>query len=38
MDHIKSLAPMADELYRYLNFDQIQNYQEMASSVEVSLS
>ena len=38
MDHIKSLAPMADELYRYLNFDQIQNYQEMANSVEVSLS
>lgn len=38
MDHIKSLAPMADELYRYLNFDQIQDYQEMANTVEVSLS
>ncbi len=33
MDAVKHLEPMADEVYRYLNFDQMEEYQSIADSV-----
>ncbi|MFV2055486.1 MAG: bifunctional aconitate hydratase 2/2-methylisocitrate dehydratase, partial [Thiohalomonadales bacterium] len=31
--HVAHLAPMADDVYRYLNFDQMPDYQDIADSV-----
>ncbi len=33
MQHMQSITPMADDIYRYLNFDQISEYQEVADKV-----
>jgi len=33
MEYAEQLNPMAEDVYRYLNFDQIENYVEKASSV-----
>jgi len=33
LDAVKHLEPMADEVYRYLNFDQMEDYQSIADSV-----
>ena len=38
MEAMQGVAPMADEIYRYLNFDQLDEYQSVADSVKVSLS
>lgn len=33
MDHMKHIEPMADEIYRYLNFNEIAEYQDVADKV-----
>jgi aconitate hydratase 2 / 2-methylisocitrate dehydratase len=33
MDAVKHLEPMADDIYRYLNFNQMEDYQSIADSV-----
>jgi len=33
MQHMQSITPMAADIYRYLNFDQISEYQEVADKV-----
>ncbi|MDQ7014990.1 MAG: bifunctional aconitate hydratase 2/2-methylisocitrate dehydratase [Gammaproteobacteria bacterium] len=33
MQHMQSITPMADDIYRYLNFDQIAEYQKVADKV-----
>ncbi|MDY0038586.1 MAG: aconitase family protein [Zoogloea oleivorans] len=33
MEAVKGLEPMADEIYRYLSFDQIAEYREVAEKV-----
>jgi aconitate hydratase 2/2-methylisocitrate dehydratase len=33
MEAVKHLEPMADEVYRYLNFDQMEEYQSIADNV-----
>ncbi len=33
MEHMKSIEPMAHDIYRYLNFDQIAEYQDVADKV-----
>ena len=38
MDVMQHVTPMADEIYRYLNFDQLEEYHSVADQVEVSLS
>ncbi len=38
MDAMQGVAPMADEIYRYLNFDQLPDYRQVADTVRVSLS
>ena len=38
MDVMQNVTPMASEIYRYLNFDQLDEYQSVADQVEVSLS
>jgi len=35
MEHIKDLKPMADEIYRYLNFNEIENFQNSADAARV---
>jgi len=35
MQHIKDLKPMADEIYRYLNFNEIENFQNSADAARV---
>ncbi len=38
MQAMQGVAPMADEIYRYLNFDQLPEYQDAADQITVSLS
>jgi len=38
MDAMKGVAPMANEIYRYLNFDQLPEYQDAADGIQVTLS
>ena len=38
MDMVKSIEPMADDIYRYLNFDQLDEYQSVADGVEVAFT
>ncbi len=38
MEAMKGVAPMADEIYRYLNFDQLPEYQDVADTIKVTLS
>ncbi len=33
MEYVAKLDPMAEDVYRYLNFDQIQSYQDIAATV-----
>ncbi|MGD2119246.1 MAG: bifunctional aconitate hydratase 2/2-methylisocitrate dehydratase [Chromatiales bacterium] len=33
MEHVKGLSPLADEVYRYLNFHEIAEYKEVADKV-----
>jgi len=33
MDYAKNINAMAGDIYRYLNFDQIQSYQEAADNI-----
>jgi len=33
MDNVKGLEPMAAEIYRYLNFHEIEEYQQVAQKV-----
>ncbi len=35
---VQKLQPMADDIYRYLNFDQIDDYTSLADGIEVELS
>lgn len=36
MQHMQQINPTADDTYRYLNFDQLESYQNKADSVELS--
>jgi aconitate hydratase 2/2-methylisocitrate dehydratase len=38
LEGVKKIEPMADDIYRYLNFDQLDEYTSVAEGVEVSLS
>ena len=38
MDMVKSIEPMADDIYRYLNFDQLDEYQSVADGVQVAFT
>ncbi len=38
MDAMQGVVPMANEIYRYLNFDQLADYQNVADSVKVTLN
>ncbi len=38
MDMVKSIEPMADDIYRYLNFDQLDEYQSVADGVQVTFT
>jgi aconitate hydratase 2/2-methylisocitrate dehydratase len=38
MDRISTIEPMSDEIYRYMNFDQMPDYSGPAEGISVSLS
>jgi aconitate hydratase 2/2-methylisocitrate dehydratase len=38
MDVMQHVTPMSEEIYRYLNFDQLDEYHSVADQVEVSLN
>lgn len=38
LDGVKGIEPMSADIYRYLNFDQLAEYQSVADQVEVSFS
>jgi len=38
MDVMQHVTPMSEEIYRYLNFDQLDEYHSVADQVEVALS
>jgi len=38
MERVSSIAPMSDEIYRYMNFDQMPDYSGPAEGVRVSLA
>ncbi|MDT8282832.1 MAG: bifunctional aconitate hydratase 2/2-methylisocitrate dehydratase, partial [Gammaproteobacteria bacterium] len=38
LEGVKGIEPMSAEIYRYLNFDQLAEYQSVADQVEVSFS
>ena len=38
MQHMKSFETMSDSIYRYLNFDQLPEYSEVAEGVRVELA
>ncbi|MCW8885507.1 MAG: hypothetical protein OQK12_09670, partial [Motiliproteus sp.] len=33
MEYVAQLDPLAEDVYRYLNFDQIESYQKIAATV-----
>jgi len=38
MEAMKGVTPMANDIYRYLNFDQLPEYQDAADGIQVTLS
>ena len=36
MEHVKNLDTMSDEIYRYMNFDQVESFQKAANEAKIN--